>query len=144
MSDRQLKKLFWTLIGIGILLIIFIAIFNGCLFGIEPQRLETVDGVYSLLFAIFIPLLSSGYCFIFAIWKCKSFTKYNAIRQSEQQLRNGVITQEQFQNNVKAIETYDLEKKKMKALMEKDKVLFEERLKEEIQKEINNVKKDLE
>lgn len=140
MTDTQLKKVYWLLIGGGIFLILFIAIFNGCLFGIEPQRLETQEGLYGLLFAIFIPMLLSVDCFIIAMWKCKSFTKHDAIRQNEKQLKNGIINQEQFFKNVREIETNDIEKKRFNSMVEKERVAFAQSMKNEVIKEMEIVK----
>lgn len=141
MKDNELKIIYWILIASGISLILFIAIFNGCFFGIEPQRLENQEGVYGLLFAIFIPLLLGIDCFIVAMWKCKSFTKNDAIRQNEKQLRNGIINQEQFFKNVREIETNDIEKKRFNSMVEKERVAFAQSLKNEVIKEMESVKK---
>lgn len=125
MNDKELKLAYLLLNIVGIILILFIAIFNGCLFGIEPQRLETSEGLFGLLFAIFIPLLLSGYCFIIANWKCKSFTKKDAIRQNEKQLKNGIITQEQYISNVKVIERNAIEKRNFEQQMNSQRAAFE-------------------
>lgn len=63
-------------------------------------------------------------------WKIvKVFTKEDALRQIEQQFRNGVIDVETYKNTYKNIEMFEMEKKKLKYQVEMEKELMKKEIK---------------
>lgn len=66
-------------------------------------------------------------------WKIvKVFTKDDALRQIEQQFRNGVIDVETYKNTYKNIEMFEMEKKQLKYQVEMEKKLMKEDIRNKV------------
>lgn len=130
MDDKQMKLIRWILIGAVVFLLLFVPIFNGCYFGLLP---EESNDIFKVLFCVLFPLTLSG-ILLLASEKFKVFTKDDGIRQVETQYRNGVINQKQYQDSIKGLEMFELEKTEMKSKIEMEKIKFMNALAEEKRK----------
>lgn len=84
---------------------------------------------------VLVPFFIGVICLL--TWKIvKVFTKEDALRQIEQQFRNGVIDVETYKNTYKNIEMFEMEKKKLKYQVEMEKQL----MKEDIKRKVNEIR----
>lgn len=144
MNKQQQKLTRFSLIGLGIFLIVFwTSIFNGCYYGLMNQALIP-SKAFEISFATLIPILLGTISLIISGF-FKSFTKEDAIRQIEKQLRNGVISQQQYQDSIKGIEMFEMERRKQKAILEIEKENFVKEvmeMKEDIKQKVIDKKED--
>lgn len=115
--DLKHKIIRYALITFGVVLLMFIIIFNGVWFG-DMNNPHNVDMSFGLAFAL--PLLVSIISFTLSGY-FKSFTKQDAIAQIEKQYRNGLISTDHYQKSLKELEIFELEKFKLKAKVEMEK-----------------------
>ena len=123
------KLIRYSLIGVGIALLLFIIIFNSVWFTTPPKE---VDMSFALTFGI--PFLASVLCFVVSDF-FKTFTKQDAKKQIEKQYRNGVISTEHYTKALYELEMFEMTKKENEV-----KILLEiEKMKSKINNEKNKV-----
>lgn len=146
MSDIQQK---WVRIGLiigGVSLLLFIIILGsvlGCVTWVDANYIYDKKNDLGMSLIVMIPLLCAIVCF-FMSREFKCFTKEDAMRQVEKQYRNGVIGQKQYQDNLKGIEMFEMEKRQSKAMIEMEKFKLEKQIekdKEEIIKKMSKLEK---
>lgn len=73
---------------------------------------------------VLIPVLVSAICWLVCYWKTpfKHFTKEDAIAQVEKHFASGLISSDSYTAQVKHIELFDLEKNKLRASIEIEKM----------------------
>lgn len=134
MTIFQRKLMSWICIALTMLCSLFIVIATPCLCcKINGKIVVREDSSIALLVLVpfFIGIIS------LLTWKIvKVFTKEDALRQLEQQFRNGVIDVETYKNTYKNIEMFEMEKKKLKYQVEMEKEL----MKQEIKRKVNEIK----
>lgn len=130
MSIFQRKVLSWVCIAIAIFCILFIIVAAPCLCcKINGKIVVKQDTAIALLVLVpfFIGIIS------LLTWKIvKVFTKDDALRQIEQQFRNGVIDVETYKNTYKNIEMFEMEKKQLKYQVEMEKKLMKDEIKNKV------------
>ncbi len=134
--ELKYKITYWSLISFGIILLLFLIIFNGAYWGINPPKER--EGVLSVCLSTFIPSLVAIISFL-ASTLFRVFTKEDAQRQNEQQYTNGMISFEQYKSNLIHIETFEMEKRKAKAQA----ALEVAKIKEKIEKKAQDTLKDI-
>ena len=142
MTNTQRKLIRLALITFGIMLLLLIIIFTPCYTeliatkGGEEALRTTQPKVYELniIIMVLIPFLSSVICFL-ASDRFRIFTKEDALRQLENQFNNGLIDMEHYKIQYRHIEMFDLEKTKLKALVDVQK----EKLKDNINIEAHKI-----
>lgn len=134
MSIFQRKLMSWGCIALTIFCGMFIVIATPCLCcKINGKIVVSEDSSIALL--VLIPFLIGVISLL--TWKIvKVFTKEDALRQLEQQFRNGVIDVETYKNTYKNIEMFEMEKKKLKYQVEMEKQL----MKEDIKRKVNEIR----
>lgn len=119
----------------GVLCLLFLILFNSTWFTLPPKPIR-LDFALSFL----IPLLTSIICFLLSGYFVV-FTKDDAINQIEKQYKSGLISVDQYKDSIMGIEKFDLEKNKIRAMVEMEKIKFKENLKYEVenfQKQVKN------
>lgn len=119
----------------GVLCLLFLILFNSTWFTLPPKPIR-LDFALSFL----IPLLTSIICFLLSGYFIV-FTKDDAINQIEKQYKSGLISVDQYKDSIMGIEKFDLEKNKIRAMVEMEKIKFKENLKYEVenfQKQVKN------
>lgn len=119
----------------GVLCLLFLILFNSTWFTLPPKPIR-LDFALSFL----IPLLISIICFLLSGYFVV-FTKDDAINQIEKQYKSGLISVDQYKDSIMGIEKFDLEKNKIRAMVEMEKIKFKENLKYEVenfQKQVKN------
>lgn len=111
----------------GILCLLFLILFNSTWFTLPPKPIR-LDFALSFL----IPLLISIICFLLSGYFVV-FTKDDAINQIEKQYKSGLISVDQYKDSIMGIEKFDLEKNKIRAMVEMEKIKFKENLKYEVE-----------
>ena len=134
MSLFQRKIMSWSCIALTLLCALLIVVATPCLCcKINGKIVVNEDSAIALL--VLIPFLIGIIALL--TWKIvKVFTKEDALRQLEQQFRNGVIDVETYKNTYKNIEMFEMEKKKLKYQVEMEKSL----MKEEIKRKVNEIR----
>lgn len=130
MSLFQRKIMSWSCIAITILCALLIVIATPCLCcKINGKIVINEDSSIALL--VLIPFLVGIISLL--TWKIvKVFTKDDALRQIEQQFRNGVIDVETYKNTYKNIEMFEMEKKQLKYQVEMEKKLMKDEIKNKV------------
>lgn len=130
MSLFQRKIVSWLCLLIALIGILFIIVAVPCLCcSINNNIIIKEDTAITLLVLVpfFIVVIS------ILVWKIvKVFTKDDALRQVEQQFRNGVIDVETYKNTYKNIEMFEMEKKKLKYQVEMEKRLIKDEIKNKV------------
>lgn len=111
----------------GVLCLLFLILFNSTWFTLPPKPIR-LDFALSFL----IPLLISIICFLLSGYFVV-FTKDDAINQIEKQYKSGLISVDQYKDSIMGIEKFDLEKNKIRAMVEMEKIKFKENLKYEVE-----------
>lgn len=120
----------WVCIALTIFCMFFIVIATPCLCcKVNGKIVVSEDSSIALI--VLIPFLVGIISLL--TWKIvKVFTKEDALRQIEQQFRNGVIDVETYKNTYKNIEMFEMEKKKLKYQVEMEKQLMKEEIKNKV------------
>lgn len=111
----------------GALCLLFLILFNSTWFTLPPKPIG-LDFALSFLTPLLVSVISflaAGYFVV--------FTKEDAINQIERQYKSGLISVDQYKDSIMGIEKFDLEKNKIRAMVEMEKVKFKENLKNEVQ-----------
>lgn len=134
MSIFQRKIMSWSCIALTLFCMLFIVVASPCLCcKINGKIVVKEDSSIALL--VLIPFLVGVISLL--TWKIvKVFTKEDALRQLEQQFRNGVIDVETYKSTYKNIEMFEMEKKKLKYQVEMEKQL----MKEDIKRKVNEIR----
>lgn len=130
MSLFQRKIMSWVCIAISIFSVLFIIVAVPCLCcSINGKIVVKQDTAIALL--VLVPFLVGVIALL--TWKIvKVFTKDDALRQIEQQFRNGVIDVETYKNTYKNIEMFEMEKKQLKYQVEMEKKLMKDEIKNKV------------
>lgn len=132
--DTKKKIARLTLIVFGVICFLFLILFNSTWFTLPPKEIG-LEFALSFLIPFLVGVISflaSGY-FV-------SFTKDDAINQIEKQYKNGLISVDQYKDSIMGIEKFDLEKNKIRAIVEMEKLKFKENLKYEVKEFQKSVK----
>lgn len=139
MTIFQRKILSWFCVAMFAFCFMFIVIAIPCLCcKINGKIIIKEDTAIAL--SVLVPFLV-GIISILVFRIVKVFTKDDALRQIEQQFRNGVIDVKTYKNTYKDIEMFEMEKKQLKYQIEMEKKLMKEEIKNkvyEIRKETEN------
>lgn len=127
-TDLKKKLIQLFLQVFGVMCVLFLILFNSTWYTIPPKPIG-LDFALSFL----VPFLVSIICFL-ASGYFKVFTKDDAIEQVERQYKSGLMSFEQYKNTIRGFELWDLEKNKMRALLEAEKKKIKEDLLNEVQK----------
>lgn len=134
--ETRNKIVRYGLIAFGIVMLLFIIIFNSVYFTEVKTAIE-----YDFGLSFSLPLLTSALSFSISGY-FKSFTKEDAINQIEKQYRNGIISTEHYKNSLREIEMFEFEKNRLKAELEMEKQLYKDNLMKEVENKINEVKNE--
>lgn len=130
MSIFQRKIASWFCLLVALIATLLIIVATPCLCcSVNGKILVQNDAEIALL--VLIPFMIGVIALL--TWKIiKVFTKDDALRQIEQQFRNGVIDVETYKNTYKNIEMFEMEKKQLKYQVEMEKKLMKEDIKNKV------------
>lgn len=128
MTNKKKKILRILLIAISVGLgVLFPTIFGGVFFGTKPVNDYLPQDV---VLSVLIPVLSSIAIALISE-RFKVFSINDAKHQLEKQLRNGVISHNMYVSQIKELNTFDMEKKRLEVELKKEKYAVEKEIIEE-------------
>lgn len=136
MTETQRKLTYWSIIGFGIFLIVFLIVFNGAYWGTTPPKTD-LDTCYVVMSTLF-PFFGACNCFSCAYY-FKTFTPQDGINQLDRQLNSGLISIDDYQKGVEAIYRQANIKKKLKA----DMITKKAKVEADIEKEKEKTRQDI-
>lgn len=140
MTSKKKKIFKVLLIIIATLLNLFIVVFTPCYTELIANKKSSTFS-FEIVLIVLLPFLASIIVILLSD-RFSIFTKDDALRQLENQFNKGLIDMEHFKEQYKHIEMFEIEKRKLKAIIDIEKIKLEDTIKEEAKKIVNETKEN--
>ena len=140
LSQDQKKGIYWTLIGLGGFLLLFLVVFNGAYWGVNPPK--TNEDTLSIVLSVIIPFLCAMLCFTSSEY-FNIMTKKEVENKYDQMLDNGWISLEQWISGREMIDKNFSKKVDAKARQKLMRIEQETKLMEQEQKKKQEIMSSL-